>query len=148
MQENQTVSRPKQLWNTALKAVKGDNTNELVEQFTAEMTLVAEGLCEDQSRVRSQVEALQTQADRSEQRLRSEMEALERTIEENERDTSEKLDTLSRRLDVIEKRAREAKESADKKDRLFSTGWMRQATLLVAIAVGGWVLVTVLNLLK
>ena len=32
------------LWNQALKVVKGDSTTELVEQFTQEMTLVAEGL--------------------------------------------------------------------------------------------------------
>ena len=31
------------IWNQALKVVKGDSTNELVEQFTQEMTLVPVG---------------------------------------------------------------------------------------------------------
>lgn len=42
-------SKPRQLWSQALRAVKGDQTQTLVEQFTSEMTLVAEGLVEDQA---------------------------------------------------------------------------------------------------
>ena len=47
----QTKPKPK-LWDGALKMVKGENTTQLIEQFTAEMTLVAEGLCEDQNKLR------------------------------------------------------------------------------------------------
>ena len=46
------------LWNQALKVVKGDSLNDMVEQFTQEMTLVAEGLCEDQARLRRAVDGL------------------------------------------------------------------------------------------
>ena len=53
-EENAIVSKPKKIWNDALKAVKGENTNQLIEQFTAEMTLVAEGLCEDQNKLRGE----------------------------------------------------------------------------------------------
>ena len=51
MEEEKTLAEKPQkkptLWDGALKMVKGENTNQLIEQFTAEMTLVAEGLCED-----------------------------------------------------------------------------------------------------
>jgi len=39
----------------ALKKVKGEDVTGLIEDFTSEMTLVAEGLCEDQSKLRSEV---------------------------------------------------------------------------------------------
>ncbi len=55
-QEEKTI-KPS-LWDQALKAVKGDSTKELVEQFTQEMTLVAEGLCEDQARLRRAVDGV------------------------------------------------------------------------------------------
>ena len=44
MEEEKTLTeKPKKLWDGALKMVKGENTHQLIEQFTAEMTLVAEG---------------------------------------------------------------------------------------------------------
>ena len=43
-EETNLMNAPKKLWDGALKMVKGENTAQLVEQFTAEMTLVAEGL--------------------------------------------------------------------------------------------------------
>ena len=48
-------------WNGALKLVKGENTAKLIEDFTAEMTLVAEGLCEDQSKLRREVDKMITE---------------------------------------------------------------------------------------
>ena len=46
-EENTLTEKTKKptLWDGALKRVKGENTNQLIENFTAEMTLVAEGLC-------------------------------------------------------------------------------------------------------
>ena len=52
MSEEKTVSKPRQLWDSAVKAVKGGGTEQLIETFTAERTLVAEGLCEDQTNLR------------------------------------------------------------------------------------------------
>ena len=39
MSEEKTVSKPRQLWDSAVKAVKGGGTEQLIETFTAEMTL-------------------------------------------------------------------------------------------------------------
>ena len=65
MEEEKTITeKPKKLWNGALKMVKGENTTQLIEQFTSEMTLVAGGLCEDQSKRRREVDGMITEEDR------------------------------------------------------------------------------------
>lgn len=140
MSEEKNVSKPLQLWNSALKAVKGDNTAQLVEQFTAEMTLVAEGLCEDQARLRRAVEDLHREGDRASQRYASEVEALETAIRENQRDVDRRLDDMNRRLSAMESR------QTSRKGR--ELGVIQQLTVLAAIVCGSWILVTILNLLK
>ena len=78
MEEEKTITeKPKKLWDGALKMVKGENPNQLIEQFTAEMTLVAEGLCEDQTKLRREVDDMMTQEDRRIQKLESRIELLE-----------------------------------------------------------------------
>lgn len=146
MTEEKTVSKPKQLWNNALRAVKGDNTNQLVEDFTSEMTLVAEGLCEDQARLRKAVEDLTLESDRGIQRTRSEVQALETTIQETQRDLDRRMDELSRRMDAFE--SREKALAARKPEKRVLNGLLPQITLIVGILCGSWVLVTILNLFK
>lgn len=138
MSEEKNVSRPMQLWNSALKAVKGDSTQQLVEQFTAEMTLVAEGLCEDQARLRQSVEELRREDDRHGQRLASEVLAIDATLRENQRENDRRLEDMQRRLAALESKA----NSRRHKER----SWLSQVTLLVGIVCGTWLLVTVLNL--
>ena len=137
--EQKNVSKPLQLWNNAVKAVKGENTGALVEQFTAEMTLVAEGLCEDQARLRQAVEDLRREQDAAAQSLRSEQLAIDSTIRENQRDIDKRLDDISRRLSALEKgKARQGKHSHI----------LNRATVLVSIVCGTWLLVTILNLFQ
>ena len=145
-EEQKTPSKPRQLWNSAVKAVKGESTEQLVEQFTAEMTLVAEGLCDDQGRLRKEVTALRTDYDRLEQRLQSEQQAQESTLMETQRDIDRRLDEVTRRLAALEKAqsARQQKEAKGKRPQNL----ISQLTVLVGIIAGAWVLVTVLNLLK
>lgn len=137
MSEEKNVSRPKQLWSSALRAVKGDSTQQLVEDFTAEMTLVAEGLCEDQARLRQSVEDARREQDRSAQHVDSELHALECAMQENQRETDRRLDELSRRLNAMENKA--------PKRRTKQAGIMQQVTLLVGIVCATVVLVTVLK---
>ena len=84
MSEEKTLTeKPKKtLWDGALKMVKGENTNQLIEQFTAEMTLVAEGLCEDQTKLRREVDNMTTQQDRRIQKLESRIDLLETSLDE------------------------------------------------------------------
>ena len=63
-QEEKNVAKPRKIWDNALRAVKGENTMQVVENFTAEMTLVAEGLCEDHGRLRKAVEDMESEQDR------------------------------------------------------------------------------------
>ena len=87
MSEEKTLTeKPKKtLWDGALKMVKGENTNQLIEQFTAEMTLVAEGLCEDQTKLRREVDNMTTQEDRRIQKLDSRIDLLETSLDEERR---------------------------------------------------------------
>lgn len=140
MSEQKNVSKPLQLWNQAVKAVKGDTAGQMIEQFTAEMTLVAEGLCEDQARLKKSVEDLHRAQEHAGQSARSELEALENTLREHQRDTDRRLEDLSRRLAAMEGRLKK-KESA-------KPAWMNQAILLVSIVCGSWVLVTILQLFR
>ena len=68
MSEDKNVSKPRQLWDSAVKAVKGGSTEQLVETFTSEMTLVAEGLCEDQNNLRKELAQVREMAEKLEQR--------------------------------------------------------------------------------
>lgn len=138
MSEEKTVSRPKQLWSNALKAVKGDNTQQLVEDFTAEMTLVAEGLCEDQARLRQAVEEARREQDRSAQHVDSELQAIESALQEHQRDTERCLKDMGRRLSALESKVPQKQGK--------QAGLMRQATALVGMVCITVLLVTVLKL--
>ena len=138
-EEQRTLSKPAQLWHSAVKAVRGGNTDRLVEEFTAEMTLVAEGLAEDQSRLRDAVMQLGVQQDRAEQRAASETEALESMLREAQRDADARMDTLSRRMDALERKLQER----SKHSREHAV--LDRVTLIVSIAAGAWVLTALIG---
>lgn len=139
--EGKTVSKPRQFLDSALRAVKGDSTQQVVEAFTAEMTLVAEGLCEDHARLKEQLEAFEKDQDRRSQRMESIQQALETALDEHQKETDRQLQTLTRRLDAIENRQKRGKERSEK------MGLISRITILVGIVCFSWVTVTLLNLL-
>lgn len=134
--------KPRTLWESALKVVKGDSTEQLVEQFTAEMTLVAEGLYDDQARLKREMEGLRQEQDRLSQRVGSEQQAQEAALMEAQRDLDRRLDDFARRLSAME-----AKLSAKPK-KMKMDGLVGQLTVLACIVCGSWVLVTILNLFR
>ncbi len=145
MEEEKTLTAEKTkkptLWDGALKMVKGENTNQLIEQFTAEMTLVAEGLCEDQTKLRREVDGLMTQEDQRIQKLQSRIDLLETSLEEERKAHDKDVTELRNRLSPLEKQA--AKTPA--KDRKKAGTIIRDLTWLVGIAAGAWIIVTILN---
>ena len=145
MDEEKTLTAEKTkkptLWDGALKMVKGENTNQLIEQFTAEMTLVAEGLCEDQTKLRKEVDGLMTQEDQRIQKLQSRIDLLETSLEEERKAHDKDVTELRNRLSPLEKQA--AKTPA--KDRKKAGTIIRDLTWLVGIAAGAWIIVTILN---
>ena len=148
MEEEKTLAteKPKKttLWDGALKMVKGENTNQLIEQFTAEMTLVAEGLCEDQTKLRREVDDMTTQEDRRIQKLESRISLLETSLEEERKAHDKDLTELRSRLSPLEKQASKPQAKEKKK----ATSVIRDLTWLVGIAAAAWVIVTIINAIK
>ena len=130
------------LWNQALKVVKGDSMNDMVEQFTQEMTLVAEGLCEDQARLRKAVDGLIREADGQRAKSEQDYQELLRQLSDSQKDTKFRLDELSRRISVLEKPAPKAQKG------IFNLGTdvISRVTLLAGIVCGTWLIVTILKL--
>ena len=142
MEEEKTITeKPKKLWNGALKMVKGENTTQLIEQFTSEMTLVAEGLCEDQSKLRKEVDSMITEEDKQVQKLQTRIDQLETSLDEERRAHDRDLTELRTRLAALEKKL--PKEAPKEKKKAGNI--IRDATWLVAIAAGAWVIVTIIN---
>ena len=148
MEEEKTLAteKPKKttLWDGALKMVKGENTNQLIEQFTAEMTLVAEGLCEDQTKLRREVDDMTTQEDRRIQKLESRISLLETSLEEERKAHDRDLTELRSRLSPLEKQS--SKTVVKEKKKAGSI--IRDLTWLVGIAAAAWVIVTIINAIK
>ena len=144
MDEEKTLTAEKTkkptLWDGALKMVKGENTNQLIEQFTAEMTLVAEGLCEDQTKLRKEVDGLMTQEDKRIQKLESTINLLETSLEEERKNHDQDVTELRNRVSQLEKQAKVAT-----KDKKKSRTIIRDMTWLVGIAAAAWVVVTIIN---
>ena len=145
MSEEKNVSKPRQLWNSAVKAVKGGSSEQLIETFTSEMTLVAEGLCEDQQALRKELAQVRETAEKLDQRMANEQEVLDTTLRENQKELDRRLDELTHRIAALEMKAsRQEKTPAKTKEK----NWLSQATLLASIIAGAWIIVTVLNLFK
>ena len=142
----QASQKPKKLWDGALKMVKGENTTQLIEQFTSEMTLVAEGLCEDQSRLRRETDRMITEEDQRIQKLESTIEMLENTIDEERSQRDRELTETRNRLAALERKMEKAeKAELSGKEKKEKRSLIRDLTVLVAIAAGAWVIVTILN---
>ena len=140
-EKTQITQMPRKLWNGALKMVKGDNTTQLIEQFTAEMTLVAEGLCEDQSMLRRDVDRMITEEDRRIQAIQTKVDAAETSLEEEKKAHDRDITELRNRLAALEKKA----NTKPAKEKTRKGTVIRDLTLMVAIAAGAWVIVTIIN---
>ena len=147
MAEEKTLTeKPKKttLWDGALKMVKGGDTSQLIEQFTAEMTLVAEGLCEDQTKLRREVDGMMTEEDKRIQKLESRIDLLETSLEEERKAHDRDLTELRSRLSPLEKQS--SKTAVKEKKKAGSI--IRDLTWLVGIAAAAWVIVTIINAIK
>ena len=130
------------LWDQAMKVVKGDSMTDMVEQFTQEMTLVAEGLCEDQARLRNAVDGLIREADGQRAKSEQDYQELLRQLGENHHQTQSRLDELSRRVSALEKSAVKPQKG------LFNLGTdvISRVTVLAGMICGTWLMVTLLQL--
>ena len=148
MAEQDLLSAPRKFLSNALHAVKGDSTQSLVENFTSEMTLVAEGLCEDQAKLRTQLDDLERREDCDRQRITDEAETLRADLETDIHDLSQKLGDITERIKKLESDAREIAHKQEKKKRFGMDGLLRSLIILAGIVCGSWVLVTILNMFR
>jgi septal ring factor EnvC (AmiA/AmiB activator) len=123
--KNGLLTKSKDFLQTAVGSITGKELPKLVEEFTREMVIVAEGLSEDQAILRNTQTLQGEEQDQLSQRLRE--------MEKQLKNISYQVDALTRKAEKRQKR-----ESG-----LYRI--LRQATWLVAVAFGSWVLVTLIK---
>ena len=133
------IKKPGELIGGALQALKGPDVQNLVESFTNEMTVVTEGLYDDQMRLRKEVEALSAQQAILSRQLLDGREDLQRQWEQSQKELISRLNDMQKRLQALE---------ANKGRQGKKNGILSQVTVLAAIVAGAWIIVTLLNLLK
>ena len=110
------------------------------------MTLVAEGLFEDQAGLHRQMDDVLKEQDRQAQDTASQIAVLEQQMEENQREYDRNLTELRTRLASLEKKAEENEKNARNKKRSMKdepSFMTRLITLVVVVCVTA-VLVTLL----
>lgn len=127
----------KEFFSGALGTVKNRDLNQLVEEFTSEMTLVAEGLSDDQAKLHQTVNDVAAQQTIDREQIQEEL----KTLDERQTENTRQLEQLTKQLQQLQKAI------ADKKVKKVEgfTGLLRQATWLVGIAAGAWIIVTLLQ---
>ena len=132
-EETSLMTKPKKIWNDALKMVKGEDSTQLIEQFTAEMTLVAEGLCEDQNQLRGEVNRLMNEEERRLQKQGAQVDHLETLLEEQQRENDRVITELRNRLSVLEKQKNRDERSSEKKQKNKERNRIRDLTWLIIV---------------
>ena len=139
---HQTEEKPRKLFSGALRMVKGENSAKLMEDFTSEMTLVAEGLCEDQSKLRQEVDQMMNEEDRRIQKLSNQIDLVETSLDEEKEAHDRDLTELRSRLAALEKKnGKDLPHKWRRKDGNI----IRDLTWLVGVAGGAWIIVTIIN---
>ncbi len=122
------------------QSLKGKDMNQAVEEFTSEMTLVVEGLSEDQNGLRRDVDSASAQLTLLEEKVLRQ----DKDRRADMSDLQEELKQAKKRLDSLEKSLKEA----EKKPQKMGLGQiLRQATWMVGILCVSWIVVTVLKLI-
>jgi hypothetical protein len=111
----------------AMDSISGKELPRLVEDFTREMVIVAEGLSADQESLRASVAIQGEEQDKLAQKLREQ---------------EKKLNEISRKLDILSSRAERRQKGESGLNRI-----LRQATWLAAVIGGAWVITTLVNAL-
>lgn len=127
-EEKKTKITAREFVNNLFQPLKGKDLNQAVEDFSAEMTLVIEGMSEDLEHLTRQTDGLSAQQTIAEEALA---------------DVQKELKALQKRLDKTEKAI------ADKKVSKVAgfTGMLRQATWLTAVIGASWVIITLIKAL-
>lgn len=139
-------SSPKKFWDNALRTVKGENTTQLIEQFTSEMTLVAEGLYEDQGKLHQKMEEMESSSDRDMQSVRNNYLSLESELSDMQSQTADKFADIYTRLQNLEKKVADNSAKESGKNEKKHDSFMRQLTVIVALVAGAAVIIAIISL--
>lgn len=118
------IQRSKDMLDTAVSGLKGRDMNALVDDFTREMTLVAEGLSEDLSLARQEL---------------SQLSASHTLLEEDRRKLEDRIGALQKRVDALEKQ----RDKVQQRKGLHAV--LRQVTIIAAIVCGAWIVTALLK---
>ena len=116
------------VWAQAMRFLRGGDTAALLERFTREATMVAEGLCEDQARLRQAVDSLSARSQEEQAHIAETLRAMDARLTE-----------LSVRVAELER----------KRSKRRATSWkgLGRAGRFAAMLCGTALLVAVLRLL-
>ena len=155
------VKATKDFFGNALSTVKGKDLAALVEEFSSEMTLVAEGLSEDQARLHDLYQNLSAQQTLDKNEAQEDVSRVADAVKETSdriQKTEKLLEGLRGDVDRLQRdleRQQETftqytKKMDDKKAKKMDTlsGILRQLTMLIGIGAGAWIIVTILNLFR
>ena len=111
-------------------APKNKKMESLVEEFTSEVTLVTEGLWNDQKKLRDQINDM----------------SMEQTLwEKKEEDARisllEEMSSLKRQVDILSEKMVQIENKKVKREKNV----LKQISVLVFVITGSWVLVTIIN---
>jgi uncharacterized protein YlxW (UPF0749 family) len=119
------MQRSKDMLDTAVSGLKGRDMFALVDSFTSEMTLVAEGLSEDLQHTQQQV---------------AQLGADQTIFSEDGLRVQEQIKQLQKRVETLENR--HDKQTAK---RGTLTGVLRQLTVIAAMIAAAWVITALLG---
>ena len=129
-QKNGLIKKSKNLLDQAVSGLKGRDLNTLVDEFTQEMTVVAEGLSEELTVARHELAQLAASQTLLEEGRTEDMQGLEVRLNE-----------IDKRLAALEKQ----REKQLKRSSFLQI--LRQLTVISVIIAAAWVLVAVLKVL-
>ena len=141
------VQATKDFFGNALSTVKGKDLSTLVEVFSAEMTLVAEGLSDDQAKLHELCQSVAAQQTIDKEELTQSIQQINdaaSSADERIKTLEANVKKLQTSIEQFEKKTEEKKKN--KFDHL--SGLIRQLTILVGVAGGAWIIVTILNLFR
>lgn len=122
------VQRSKELIDSAVSSLKGQDVNALVEEYTQEVTLVLEGMSSD-------LNALSQKNDQ----LAANQTILDENARAKAKETADALNTLQKRVEALEKKL------ADKRPKGTVTSVLKQVTWIAVILAAAWVITSVLR---
>lgn len=137
------VQKSKELLDSAVSSLKGQDLNRLVDTYTSEVTVVLEGMGEDLARLNRQTEDASARLTLLEEESRRREEETKKRENEYKRREEDLQKALADTRRALEKQTEKNEKAKQKKGTV--TGALRQLTWIAAILGGAWVVTTLIH---